>query len=431
MQTLLFWLIFACFLPLLIFWGFWLLLVCAAYGSTHRKRDRPLDPAWGVNKIDVLIPAHNEEASLGALLKSLREQNMPNALGSVLVVADHCTDRTAKIASEMGFFALERESGPAGKPGAVRDGLAYLRVRPHGNAVLLIDADCVATDNLIGQMAWALASGHAVSQSAYVLEQSRPDSLTGSVRWGFLLKNVIRPMGLDRLGLPCQLFGTGMMLRWDVIDRVHFEDHLVEDLRLSHDLLLAGIRAKFLPQVTLVSAMPSDKAALTRQRLRWEGGQFQTWRRLPGLMGRLLMRGNVRGMLALVDWSAPPLALAVFAWGIMTTAVIALVLAGAVGVPALVFPAVSAEFVGLYLAIGIISAGGVRALLATVVGAPRFLAWKIGVYARMATGGGAKGWERTPRGPTAAASAPRGATAAPGINEAAAMATPLAEAAHD
>ncbi len=397
MRVALFVIIAIAFVPLVVFWGFWFLLVVLAWGPRRRRRDMPWNPAWTKFNIDILIPAHNEQAALPGLLESLKKQNAPEILGAVVVVADHCTDQTADIARSAGFIAMERNSGPPGKPGALREGLAFLRNRPHGDAVLFIDADCVATDNLLGQMAWALGAGHPVSQSAYVLQQEDSNGLSGSVRWGFALKNVIRPIGLDRLGLPCQLFGTGMMMRYDVLEHVKFEDHLVEDLRMSHSLLLAGVRPKFLPQVTLVSAMPVDESGLTTQRLRWEGGQFETWKSLPSVAARLLARGNWRGLLALVDWSAPPLAMAAFVWFVLACITGACVGAGLVSPLALACPALSAVFLAGYLVVGITAAGNPGDLWLVIRTAPRFLRWKLQVYGGMFCGRRASTWQRTPR----------------------------------
>ena len=49
--------------------------------------------------VTVFIPAHNEAASIGATLRSLREQNYPPS--NVIVVCDNCTDDTAAIAQRI------------------------------------------------------------------------------------------------------------------------------------------------------------------------------------------------------------------------------------------------------------------------------------------------------------------------------------------
>ncbi len=53
----------------------------------------------------VLIPAHNEETSIGELVRACLEQSYP--IDEVIVVADACTDATAERAREAGARVLE------------------------------------------------------------------------------------------------------------------------------------------------------------------------------------------------------------------------------------------------------------------------------------------------------------------------------------
>ena len=55
-----------------------------------------------------IIPAHNEEAVVGNLVESLKKQNYPKELLDIYVIADNCTDGTAKVAEEAGAIVLKR-----------------------------------------------------------------------------------------------------------------------------------------------------------------------------------------------------------------------------------------------------------------------------------------------------------------------------------
>ena len=54
------------------------------------------------------IAAHNEEAVIANLVRSILEQNYPAELIDCFVVADACTDETAKRAREAGAIVYER-----------------------------------------------------------------------------------------------------------------------------------------------------------------------------------------------------------------------------------------------------------------------------------------------------------------------------------
>jgi glycosyltransferase involved in cell wall biosynthesis len=107
-------------------------------------------------EVSVIVPARNEEASLGACLESLVGQT--GVTFEILVVDDHSTDRTREIAES--FAAKEPgkvrviEAGPlpqgwTGKNNAVATGVREAR----GEWLLFTDADTV---HLLGSLARAV-----------------------------------------------------------------------------------------------------------------------------------------------------------------------------------------------------------------------------------------------------------------------------------
>ena len=54
------------------------------------------------------IAAHNEEAVIANLVRSIKDQDYPSELIEVFVVADACTDNTAQLAREAGAVVYER-----------------------------------------------------------------------------------------------------------------------------------------------------------------------------------------------------------------------------------------------------------------------------------------------------------------------------------
>jgi len=389
------------FLPLAMCWGFWMLLALASL--LPRRVVQASTIAESRVKIDVLIPAHNEEALLPKLLESIRGQTFSGALGRVLVVADHCSDATAEIARRWGADVLERGTGPRGKPAAVRDGLAYLTAAGSpGDAVLFVDSDCTISPNFLEHASAGLAAGYQVLQSVYILEEDGEAGLGNSVRLGFLLKNLLRPTGLAALHLPVQLFGAGMVFRREILGQITFGDYLAEDVQISHRLLAVGIYPHFIADARVVSPAVHDQEAITKQRLRWEGGQFEIWKSIPPLAFKLAIRARLRGLIVLLDWAAPPLAMAVMGWMFLTAITVVLALLHWAPLATLAVPVVPAIFLALYLVVGALSAGGPRALLQIVTTAPKFLFWKLALYANMLRGNRATSWDRTPRAPQVA-----------------------------
>ncbi|WP_235834054.1 glycosyltransferase [Actinomadura logoneensis] len=89
--------------------------------------------------VSVVIPAHNEEAGLAALLARLLDGAGPGEF-DVVVVANACTDRTAGVARDAGVRVVETET--PGKANALRLGDEAARVFPrvYADADILLDA---------------------------------------------------------------------------------------------------------------------------------------------------------------------------------------------------------------------------------------------------------------------------------------------------
>ena len=60
------------------------------------------------HRFAVVISARNEGNMVGNLIDSIHGQNYPSELIDVFVVADNCTDDTAKVSKEHGAYVYER-----------------------------------------------------------------------------------------------------------------------------------------------------------------------------------------------------------------------------------------------------------------------------------------------------------------------------------
>ena len=101
--------------------------------------------------VSVLIPARDEEVSIGACLESLRRQDYPDF--EVLVLDDNSTDSTARIvaaeaAADSRIQLIRGEpllEGCAGKPFACHQ----LAQRARGDWLLFVDADTTHTPDML------------------------------------------------------------------------------------------------------------------------------------------------------------------------------------------------------------------------------------------------------------------------------------------
>ena len=61
-----------------------------------------------LHKLAVLICARNEENVIGGLIESIKDQDYPEELLDIILVADNCTDNTAGVARSLGVKVYER-----------------------------------------------------------------------------------------------------------------------------------------------------------------------------------------------------------------------------------------------------------------------------------------------------------------------------------
>jgi len=86
---------------------FWLYQIMVSLCSLVKIKDKPMKVKKD-HRFMAIIPAHNEEAVVGNLVESLKHQSYNKDLYDIYVIADNCTDNTAKIAREAGAIVYER-----------------------------------------------------------------------------------------------------------------------------------------------------------------------------------------------------------------------------------------------------------------------------------------------------------------------------------
>jgi cellulose synthase/poly-beta-1,6-N-acetylglucosamine synthase-like glycosyltransferase len=261
-------------------------------------------------RLTVVIPAHNEEALIGAALLSILHQLKKS--DRLLVVADNCTDSTLAVAIAAGAQVIERtDSIRRGKGYALDAGIRRLEADPP-DVVIIIDADCQVHPGSIDRMARMCAATNRPVQALYLMRaegNSNPRMRVAEFAW--MVRNYVRPLGLSRLSLPCHLMGSGMAFPWSSIKGAQLATgHLAEDLKLGIDFVRAGKPPLFCPEAIVSSAFPNSVAGTRTQRTRWEHGHLGIIMSEAPKLFRDSVRFLKRDLLVVaLDLSVPPLAL--------------------------------------------------------------------------------------------------------------------------
>jgi exopolysaccharide biosynthesis WecB/TagA/CpsF family protein len=349
----------------------------------------------------VLVPAHDEEQLIRRCIESLLAQTYPRTLYRVIVIADNCSDLTASNASAAGAEVIVREEpGARGKGQALRYAMDRVLAAPNPpDAVVVVDADSVADRDLLTGLERELAAGHSVVQGDYtvIIEPGSPRS--AMVAAGFLLFHRVRFGGRARLGMAANLVGNGMLFARPVLEAHPWNAFSgVEDLEYSMRLRLAGIRPRFAATAMVAGPGPATRAGVDRQRLRWEGGRFnvvRTW--LWRLVAAAIARREPRLLDAAIDLVTPPLGLLCLAAAGGMFLAIAAAIAHLAPAWAIAPWAVAMVALPAYVVVGLRAAGAPAAVWRVLLGAPRFLAWKLLTYVRLARGFDAARWDRSDR----------------------------------
>ena len=278
----------------------------------YLPKPRELISAPAKTKISVLIPAHNEAEGIAATINSILPQLKPG--DRLIVVADNCTDNTARIAIENGAEAIERHDlSHRGKGYALDFGIRFIAQDPPG-VVVIIDADCGVKDHTLNKLVEYSLHHDRPVQSLYLMFAPPGAGLkTKLAEFAWVVKNWVRPLGSAKLGLPCQLMGTGMAFPWEIISRTNLANgNIVEDMKLGIDLCKSGKPPLFYADTLVTSYFPSTAGAQSGQRTRWEHGHLGMILSEAPQLFRLAVAGRNKDLLGMAfDLCVPPLALLV------------------------------------------------------------------------------------------------------------------------
>jgi len=241
--------------PLALAYPFW------ARRLVRRARDADYAPP-----VSVLIPAYNEEKTIGASLASVLASDYPRF--EVIVIDDGSTDATA--AAVRPFLAdprvryLRQEN--AGKAAALNRGAASAT----GEIILFTDADSVfEADTLRAGVAYFVDPGvGAVSGNDTPLAPrgalQKMLVVTSHIGTGFVRR------ALSMIGVLPIISGNLGLVRAELLRRVGgFREIWGEDLELTFRLHRHGARVVYGAATRVLAECPHTLAGLWKQRVRW------------------------------------------------------------------------------------------------------------------------------------------------------------------
>ena len=269
---------------ILLLYGSILLVPALVFVFSKRNPETPTLPK---TKISLLIPVRNEEKNIERCLKSILSLDYPKELVEIIVINDHSTDLTKKIAQHFEkqftqFSVLDNPANSFGKKNAITLGVNTAV----NELIVTTDGDCILPSK------W-------LTKIATVYEEEKPVFIAGPVAYkkqGGIFRDLLQieqivlqliSAGAMRIEIPIMCSGANLAYRKDFFiasggyenDQFASGDDMM--LMLKAQKLFPG-RLRFLDDreaIVLTDSALGLKAAI-QQRSRWLS-KFSAYRSFP------------------------------------------------------------------------------------------------------------------------------------------------------
>ncbi len=244
------------------------------------------------HKYAIMIAARNEEAVIGNLIDSIKEQDYPSKLVTVFVVADNCTDATKAVAQSHGAICYERKDDKHRTKGYALEYLVNRIDEDFGigsfEAYFIFDADNLLKKDYISRMNEAFDSGEKIVTSYRNTKNFSDNWISASygIHWLRTIRFEHRARSVLRLATRIQ--GTGFMFASEIIKNGWHYVSFTEDRAFAADAVVSGYPISYCDKAEFFDEQPTSLRIAMRQRIRWAKGHLQAFAQLgPKLMAHV------------------------------------------------------------------------------------------------------------------------------------------------
>ncbi len=265
--------------------------VCYSYQFAYilvpyLKKEKPHKPAE-LHRYAVLISARNEELVIGNLLDSISAQDYPSSLVRVFVVADNCTDKTAKVARAHGAIVYERFNDKLVGKGYALEYLLDRIGEEYGDvfdAYMVFDAHNLLSEDYISRMNETFSDGYRIITSYRNSKNYGDNWISAGYALWFLREAKYLNNARYLLGTSCAVSGTGFMFSREILKSCGgWPFHLlVEDIEFTIHNIVSGEKVGYCPRAVLYDEQPTKFSQSWKQRMRWARGYIQILRKYGG-----------------------------------------------------------------------------------------------------------------------------------------------------
>ena len=256
---------------------YWLYQFVISLCSFIKVKDKPLLEDKE-NRFMLIIPAHNEESVVVNLIESLKKLDYSKDAYDIYVIADNCTDNTAKVAKEAGAIVYERHDEAHKTKGYALQWFLDQKIKEDApyDAFCIFDADNIVDVNFLKVMNKKLCQGEDVVQGYKDIKN--PSDTWVSAGYAIFYWTMHRFYHLARynIGLSPLMNGTGFMVKFDVIKPNGWDTKtLTEDIEFSLKRIIKGKKLGWARDAIVYDEQPVGFKQSWIQRERWTVGHMQ------------------------------------------------------------------------------------------------------------------------------------------------------------
>ena len=256
---------------------YWLYQLVVSFCSLIKLKDKPLKINKD-HKFMAVIPAHNEETVVGNLVESLKAQNYPKDKYDIYVIADNCTDDTAKVAKEAGAIVLKRFDDLHKTKGFALDWFLKQKIEEDADydAFCVFDADNIVDKDFLKNMNKKLCQGEEVVQGYRDIKNPNDSWISSGYAIFYWMMHRFYHLARYNLGLSALLNGTGFMVKFDLVKPNGWKTiTLTEDIEYSLMNIIDGRKVSWSTDAIVYDEQPITFKQSWVQRSRWTVGHLQ------------------------------------------------------------------------------------------------------------------------------------------------------------
>ena len=174
------------------------------------------------HKFALIISAHNEEVVIGNMVESLKQLDYPDDAYDIFVIADNCDDNTAKAAEDAGALVYVRNVPELRGKGHALEWMfdKLYKMDEQYDYISVFDADNLVDKNYLKAMNERANQGFKVVQGFLDSKNPYDSWITAAYSFCFWSVNRIFQLSRYKLGLCCELSGTGFIIALDTLKKL-------------------------------------------------------------------------------------------------------------------------------------------------------------------------------------------------------------------